>query len=753
MRTRIFVGGLALGAVALVSWYLLGPGASAPTASSPAPAPEPAPAAAPARQSSALLTAELPAAKGALSIRGRVLGPKGPVAGAVVVATADGGEEDLSEVESRCDLRCGSKLLDLACPESAAQLVELAATRRGESPPLARATSAADGTYSLEGLEEGAFTLWVEKPGELVGLERGVRAGAESADVKAGAGIVLRGRTVTDHDRPVAGASVTAIFAASTRFFDTVSGSDGTFTLGPVPRRELTVVASAPGLLPAATRSASNSSHLRKLVLSAPRRLGGKVLREEEPVPGVSVTLESGHRRTEVAAGNGGAFVFPGLRPGRSGLVASDGTAQARESVVLEAGKDILDVSLRLGPGGELVGSVRSASGRPVADAQVQVGSRTARAQQRAGPDGRYRIAALPPGKYRVQVEADHFLETDPREVEIAEGATATADFTLEDASPIEGVVVDEAGQPLEDAQIQVRHASTLQPRDDDPPLVMRGLWGNATTKRDGTFSVDQTRAGRFELNVSHPSHADRKLEVTAPARNLRVALPGGIELSGIVLDDEDRPVAAARVTALPEHEPGEDPRLRRPGSLKLFEGTDASGEFVIRGLESGSYRVTAFHGDSRADQRSAGRRGAGLGGGDARLQGGHRRRSPGRRAAGRAGGGDRPGGPGVAGVGEDRGPGADLRAGDGRGAQRERRRVQPPDAGAVHPVAAQGRRRPFGAAGAAVGAGDRRARAEAGGGDAELVPDLPATQADEEVRQPPALLTRRRAPPRRGGP
>ena len=144
-----------------------------------------------AERANALLTAQLPPAKGDRVIRGRVLGLDGPVEGAVVVASNDGGEEVLSDLPCRCDSRCGQKLLECGCDGAAVQLVELVLERRGEAPPVARATSAADGSFTLKGLEEGTFALWAEKPGKLIGLRLGVKAGEEGA---------ARGLIEVEHD-------------------------------------------------------------------------------------------------------------------------------------------------------------------------------------------------------------------------------------------------------------------------------------------------------------------------------------------------------------------------------------------------------------------------------------------------------------------------------------------------------------------------------------------------------------------------
>ena len=63
-------------------------------------------------------------------------------------------------------------------------------------------------------------------------------------------------------------------------------------------------------------------------------------------------------------------------------------------------------------------------------------------------PDGRYRIAAVPPGTYRLRASAVGYAQA-VQEVTLARGATATVDFVLDEVTlEAEGVVVTAARRP-----------------------------------------------------------------------------------------------------------------------------------------------------------------------------------------------------------------------------------------------------------------------------------------------------------------
>lgn len=596
MRLKLALGGLALAlAATVVLWLLLSPSStddsSRPSLASVAASSAPAPPSVP----SALLTAELPASRGAQAIRGRVLGPAGSVAGAVVVAALDKGDDILSEMVCRS---CHQPLLECSCANATEQLAELLSQRRGEAPPIARATSDSEGRFALEGLEDGGvFTLWADVPGKLVGVRRQVRSGAEGADIQLGPGTVLRGRTLTDGGKPVSGASVTAVFAAHARFFDAVSSPDGTFALGPVPPGTVTVIALAPRLLSGYRLLLDDESDVGDLELLAPRSLAGRVLKDGQPARGAVVHLESDLRRQDVTVGADGAFSFGHLAASEYTVSAQLGLLQARQGVDLTAAHERLDLLLVLGPGGEIAGTVRDASGKPVAEARVGATSGDTAAERRTAADGSYRLPALGPGSYLVAVSAEGYLVPDDREVELAAGATAKADFTLSPACPFKGVVVDEEGHPVENAMLEAHLVAPARAGGDEgglPEEAARGASGSGLSGRDGAFSIDQVLPGRYQVTVEHRAFKNLSAEATAPTTAARFVLLRGAAVYGVVLDGDGEPAQGANVFATPPDRGGLPPGLDNLLGSKMAVA-DARGEFRIQGLDEGAQQLVAL--------------------------------------------------------------------------------------------------------------------------------------------------------------
>jgi protocatechuate 3,4-dioxygenase beta subunit len=541
----------------------------------------------------ALLESPLPQPKGSLAIRGKVVGPSGPVSGAVVVATGDGGEDVLSDLDCQCDNKCGRRLLECGCPQAAAQLVELVLERRGEAPPVARATTGPDGTFAIEGLEEGSFTLWAEKPGQLIGVQRHLSAGVENAQVTVGPGLVLRGKVTDDQEKPVSSALVTAIFAEHSRFFDAASAADGTFSIGPVPFGKYSLVASKGDLLPGHAR-AEDGGAVDALRLFSPRRVTGRVLDGAAPLKGATVRLEGGHRKLKVETDAQGLFSFEGLRPLSYELSATNGLRLAAREVSIAPGKDVLGIELILDEAGEIIGSVRG-SGGPLAEAEVEArGSdrHDSESSAKSGADGRFRVGPLPAGKYRVRAGAEGYLSADWRDVEVARGGTASTEFTLTPAALVTGSVVDPEGNPIEQARVEARWTGL---KHDG---IESNRFTSAPSRRDGSFTLDGLLPGSYEVSVEHKDFRRVARTLNAPGSGERFALERGLALEGVVVDEADRPQAGVNISARLDKGGGKPDRqrdFREERNQGVRTATSlADGTFTLKGLEAGRYEIEA---------------------------------------------------------------------------------------------------------------------------------------------------------------
>jgi protocatechuate 3,4-dioxygenase beta subunit len=576
LRTRLLVLAAVVALLAIGALLLLA--GRRPTASPPAAAASGASRASPAGARGSEPRA-LPPPQGELSIRGEVRGPAGPIAGAIVTATTTAGDDVLSELPCQCGNECGRKLLECGCGEAAGQLMELVRERRGEAPPVARATTDAGGRFVLEGLADGAFAVWAESRAG-AGVVQGVRGGTDGLLVGISGGVDIAGSVSGEGGKGIAGALVTAIYARHSRFFEVLTAADGSFSLGPLPEGPYTVVASAAGLLPERERVTGSRAGVR-LELAAPRAIAGTVLSGGQAAAGATVALHGEHKRAEARSDAEGRFAFQGLRPGEYELRASEGAGVAQESVEVPKGKDVAGVRLALRSGVELEGVVVDDAGAPVAGARVtadqiapvphgDVGA------TRTDPSGRFRLGPLDSGELVLRAKRDGFLLDEA--VHVTALANASARIVLRRAQRIAGTVVDPEGKPVADVRIAARPNRGREAR--------RREEASAHSGEAGTFTLD-VAGGEYELVAAHEDFKEATVAVRSPDRGVTIRLDRGASLEGDVLDEEGAPVAGAEVSIIPASR--SDPKRSWKGTT-----TTRGGKFRIAGLDPGPVRVLA---------------------------------------------------------------------------------------------------------------------------------------------------------------
>lgn len=185
-----------------------------------------------------------------------------------------------------------------------------------------------------------------------------------------------------------------------------------------------------------------------------------------------------------------GAFVLADLPAEPHDLVAlaPDGREFGLTRVRLEAGRTISALVV-MEATGVVEGIVYDAQGRPVAGAVIAGGLTLGY----SGPDGRFRIDAVPAGNRRIEAGDPVTRRRGAAEVTVRSGASVTAEIHLEARASIEGRVLDAAGHPVPHATVR---------------LVQSGGYSFVFANAAGAFRFPDLRLGDYLLQAPGPDQA-----------------------------------------------------------------------------------------------------------------------------------------------------------------------------------------------------------------------------------------------------
>ena len=199
------------------------------------------------------------------------------------------------------------------------------------------------------------------------------------------------------------------------------------------------------------------------------------------------------------------------------------------------------------------------------------------------------------------------------RTVDVTAGQAETRDVPLVRGATVVGRVVDEQGVPIENAAVQVTRGGEGGMRDFVRRMRSRGE--SVRTDRNGTFTATRLTPGRGQrLDVRHDDYEDRSLggldlEPGATSKGVRVVLRRGLEVRGVVKDEEERPLAGVEV----ELQQSFTFRARRGAMAVMMPDrqprreTGADGRFRFPGLKAGDYTLTARRPGLRSGHRRPG--------------------------------------------------------------------------------------------------------------------------------------------------
>lgn len=465
------------------------------------------------------------------------------------------------------------------------------------------AETGAGGAFRLTGLPDGASVeLVVKAPGrgtvctfDPVGRRgEGLQYAAGQSDAKIllqPEGIV-RG-TVKDKgtDKPVGGVCLRTT-RGSFSWMDTGAGTvtssrDGTFVVKALPPGEHQVVTAPP-----AEGSAEWVSQAVTVDVEAGRTVDGvsvqvskgavlevvvKAADGEKPLAGTSVNVMSptGGNATQAQTDGEGVARFR-LPPGDyrvfHAIKAGYDAYQSNEAVTLAEG-DTHRVEVELGAPPKISGIVRDPTGKPAPHIDV---STVPMGQQRTKTDAQGHFELTWSRRYLGGGEETHLavVARDPERklaaaVKYGED-TKAVELKLAPGGTLVGRVVDEGGKPISKARISVllrlaHFSSTIS--------------HTAIEVDDaGRFSIEGVPTG-FKYHVTATAEgygqksATTELEdspgTTVEVEDMVLAVADQI-LEGVVVDEDDKPVAQARVYAYGSGQPHRNARTGKDGTFRL---------------------------------------------------------------------------------------------------------------------------------------------------------------------------------------
>ncbi len=304
---------------------------------------------------------------------------------------------------------------------------------------------------------------------------------------------------------------------------------------------------------------------------------GQVVLADGKPAADANVWLR-GKMEREARTEDQGRFRIESLAPGRyvvwavkGNLVSPTHTSRGRSIGGVQGGR-FEPVRLELKPGKRIDVIVTSAkTSSPLPGARVRI-MNLGGLEQKTGSDGRLKLEPLAPGPYSISIAAVGYAEST-RHVDLR-GSTDSTEFkaSLSPGGVIRVVVVDDKGQPLENANVScLRFGSPLATPVDSPVTDAKGKFRRDFLPLDTSFFVSVDKEGYL------PKQETVSLSPKQPEADLTIKLlPGrrGGSVVGVVRDEQGKPIAGASVETL-----GEQTTESRKTT------TDRDGQYVLDDL------------------------------------------------------------------------------------------------------------------------------------------------------------------------
>ena len=289
----------------------------------------------------------------------------------------------------------------------------------------------------------------------------------------------------------------------------------------------------------------------------------------DQPITGATIELRTADRSLHIAncAPDGRFVIIHGaddLTGGLRCVAAAPGFTSEQRRFSRSPAEDGVDLgTIRLARQARLRGRLVSATGEPIEGGSVSIrhGHERLPKQIAVPGDGRFDLALDYFGELGVHTFADQDVWSLPRVVVVRPGEVVNlGDLVLDAGRTVRGVVVDQQGRGIADADVAL----------DDAHTTSRSF-SHAQTDGNGAFELQAPSQAEVTLRVSHPLHRTERVPASGDEA-IRVVLTSLALIEGVVRDRlTGLPIEDAILDSSPRVTTGPDGRF----SLRVDRATE----------------------------------------------------------------------------------------------------------------------------------------------------------------------------------
>lgn len=473
---------------------------------------------------------------------------------------------------------------------------------RGQDDDVVR--TGADGKFTMR-VKEGTYDVGFKREGYAGKTMRGQQISATSKpiEVTLEPGVEISGR-VTRGGMPVEGVNVVPIGGSVDQMMPVQTLPDGTFRISDLTPGEMMIAFSKREEFIQLTRAVNAPANDVNVDLPPGGRISGRVVDKNSHAPvktfeaGIIPSRSGGGMMMMIApsmqsiTSEDGSFVLENVPVGALTLaVNAPGYVQTRvPNLTLESGKAIENVEVAMETGVRVTGHVTGPDGSPAGGALVRIDAMAGGRMMRGGgmndpyttadPSGEYTLDNVEPGEKTLVFSRSGLISTS-KTVTLS-GDHMQVDAQLGSGVHAAGIVVNEGGTPIADAQVRAQSAA-------DP-----GFGRGVRSDGSGSFSFDGLAAGRYQFTASKEGYAEaivRDYDVTTNGL-IRLTLRSGGTITGHVTGLSDAELQNATIFVSSPNGNASAP-------------VDSSGNYHIDGAPLGTVNVSARAG-AMASSRTA---------------------------------------------------------------------------------------------------------------------------------------------------